>query len=170
MATAANVLKPETHESTLNTGLSEQYRSEMADSLSDILATTYKLTIKSHIYHWNVVGPLFRSLHELTEEHYNALFEATDTIAERVRAIGFLAPERVADAAAFSPSGKAIANLTAEDMINDLIRDHEEAVRAMRQAGKKAGDANDLVTEDMLTQRLTFHEKALWMLRAIVSR
>ena len=40
----------------------------------------------------------------------------------------------------------------------------------MRDTAEKAGDARDKVTEDMLTQRLTFHEKALWMLRAIVPR
>ena len=169
MTKTAAVLEPEAHESKLNTGLTKAYRSDMAENLSEILAATYKLTIKSHIYHWNVVGPLFRSLHLLTEEHYNELFEATDTIAERIRAIGFLAPEKMGDISAFSPDAKAISALSAEDMIHDLISDHEAAVRAMRKAGEKAGDAGDLVTEDMLTARLTFHEKALWMLRAIVA-
>ncbi|WP_256372893.1 ferritin-like domain-containing protein [Breoghania sp. L-A4] len=54
-------------------------------------------------------------------------------------------------------------------MVNDLIAEHEDSVKVMRKAGKTAGDAGDLVTEDMLTARLTFHEKALWMLRAISS-
>ena len=54
-------------------------------------------------------------------------------------------------------------------MVIDLIDDHEAAARQMREAAGKAGDAGDVVTEDMLTQRLTFHEKALWMLRAIIA-
>ncbi|AJY45617.1 Dps family protein [Martelella endophytica] len=168
MAKSATVLKPKAHESRLNTGLSKEYRAEMAESLSEILGATYQLTIKSHIYHWNVVGPLFRSLHLLTEEHYGELFEAADTIAERIRAIGFLAPEKMREVTTFVPDAGNIATLSAEDMIKDLINDHEAAVRAMREAGEKAGDAGDLVTEDMLTARLTFHEKALWMLRAII--
>ena len=168
MAKTATVLKPEAHESRMNTGLSKEYREDMAENLSEILGATYKLTIKSHIYHWNVVGPLFRSLHLLTEEHYGALFEATDTIAERIRAIGFLAPEKMGDITGFAPDARSIATLTAEDMVKDLIQEHEAAVRSMRQAGEKAGDAGDLVTEDMLTARLTFHEKALWMLRATI--
>ncbi|WP_176086368.1 DNA starvation/stationary phase protection protein [Martelella sp. HB161492] len=169
MANVAAVLKPKSHESTMQTGLSEQYRSDMADQLSNILAATYRLTIKTHIYHWNVVGPLFRSLHELTEEHYNALFAATDIIAERIRAIGFLAPETVSASNGFAPDGKTISSLSADAMVRDLISEHETAVRQMREAGAAAGEAGDLVTEDMLTQRLTFHEKALWMLRAIIS-
>ncbi|WP_274534031.1 MULTISPECIES: hypothetical protein [unclassified Ensifer] len=39
----------------------------------------------------------------------------------------------------------------------------------MRDAGTKADDNGDLVTTDMLTDRLDFHEKALWMLQAIVA-
>lgn len=38
---------------------------------------------------------------------------------------------------------------------------HEEAARTMREAAALAGNADDVVTEDMLTQRLTFHKKAL---------
>ncbi len=167
----AAVLKPEaSQEETIDTGLSASYRAEMSDMLSDILATTYQLTIKSHIYHWNVVGPLFRSLHELTEEHYNELFEAADVIAERIRALGHLAPAKVAEAAKFSPKAGDVDNHTANDMVRDLIAEHEDAVKTMRKAGQKAGEAGDLVTEDMLTARLTFHEKALWMLRAIIAQ
>ena len=52
-------------------------------------------------------------------------------------------------------------------MIDDLIECHEQCVCDLRQSACKAGDADDFVTEDMLTERMTFHEKALWMLRAI---
>jgi starvation-inducible DNA-binding protein len=54
-------------------------------------------------------------------------------------------------------------------MIADLIADHRAAVKSMRKAAEKAGEVGDVVTEDMLTARLTFHEKALWMLRAIAT-
>lgn len=166
---AAAVLKTKTHAQDINTGLDADYRDDMTGHLTDILAATYKLTIKSHVYHWNVVGPLFKPLHELTEEHYNALFAATDVIAERIRALGHLAPEKFGDASSFAPDGKSLNHKTAESMVEDLVKDHEAAVRTMREAGGKAGDAGDLVTEDMLTQFLTFHEKAIWMLRAHIA-
>ncbi|MHA7883765.1 ferritin-like domain-containing protein [Nitratireductor rhodophyticola] len=54
-------------------------------------------------------------------------------------------------------------------MVQDLVEDHEEAVRKMREIGTKADEKGDLVTADMLTDRLTFHEKALWMLRALIA-
>ena len=169
MAAVSTVLEPEAHRQKIETGLDASYREEMAGRLSDILASTYQLTIKSHVYHWNVVGPLFRSLHELTEEHYNALFAATDIIAERIRALGHLAPVAFSQARNFAPAGKDVDHLSAIEMVTDLVSTHEEAVRNMREAAARAGDADDVVTEDMLTQRLNFHEKALWMLRAIVT-
>ncbi|MEI2300610.1 Dps family protein [Ensifer sp. MJa1] len=169
MAQAASVLKPKVKDEEFDIGLKKAYRQQMAGALSDILAGTYKLVIKSHIYHWNVVGPLFKPLHELTEEHYNALFQATDVIAERIRALGHLAPAKLTEATAFAPSGASVNHTSAADMVADLIADHEAAVRRMRDAGTKADENGDLVTTDMLTDRLDFHEKALWMLRAIVA-
>ncbi|WP_245597299.1 hypothetical protein [Leisingera caerulea] len=31
----------------------------VTEALSEVLAETYRLVLKSHTYHWNVTGPLF---------------------------------------------------------------------------------------------------------------
>ncbi|MCO5731773.1 Dps family protein [Rhizobium sp. SSA_523] len=169
MAQASAVLKPKSHDEDIDIGLEKAYRETMAESLSQILAATYRLTIKSHVYHWNVVGPLFKPLHDLTEEHYGVLFNAADIIAERIRALGHLAPASLGEAADFAPQAKDVDKFTAISMVNDLVADHEAAVKTMRKAAEAADEAGDVVTADMLTDRLTFHEKALWMLRAIIA-
>lgn len=170
MTASSATLRPIAKVEKMSTGLSEKYRADMSGQLSAILAATYQLTIKSHVYHWNVVGPLFKPLHELTEEHYNALFAAVDVIAERIRALGHLAPVAFKDTKTFAPVGSDVDHGSAISMVEDLIASHEEAVRAMRKAAGSAGEADDLVTEDMLTARLSFHEKALWMLRSIAAK
>lgn len=170
MAVTTSVLSPQAKNQDIDIGLSKAYRQRISESLSDILGDTYKLLIKSHIYHWNVVGPLFKPLHELTEDHYNTLFKATDVIAERMRALGHLAPEKLGEAAQFSPAARDVNHSSAADMVADLIATHEKAVKSMRKAATDADDNDDLVTADMLTDRLTFHEKALWMLRAIMAQ
>lgn len=167
--TAIKSLTPETTTDRIDTGLTNDYRKEMAKDLSNILAQTYRLTIKSHVYHWNVVGPIFKPIHDLTEEHYNALFAATDIIAERIRALGHLAPVSLDMTKSFAPGKSDVDQASAHDMVQDLVAEHEQAVRDARTAAGKAGDNDDMVTEDMLTARLTFHEKALWMLRAIIA-
>lgn len=170
MPQASTILKSQPKSvDRIDIGLDPKYCDEASAALTDILAANYRLLIKTHVYHWNVVGPLFKPLHELTEAHYGALFEASDIIAERIRALGHLAPAKIATAAQFSPKGGDVGHLAAEDIVHDLIADHGAVVKTMRDVAEKAGDARDKVTEDMLTQRLTFHEKALWMLRAIVA-
>lgn len=64
----------------------------IAKTLADVLSDTYRLMFKTHAYHWNVEGPMFYSVHNLTEAQYENMFEAADVIAERVRALGQLAP------------------------------------------------------------------------------
>lgn len=162
-------LKSEANDFELKTGLSDSYRSKMTETLSNILSSSYSLTIKSQIYHWNVVGPLFKPIHELTEEHYNDLFAAIDIIAERIRALGHLTPIHQTLVSEMVSKDEAGDEITPEAMIEDLVSSHEEIVRKMRDATGVAGEASDVVTEDMLTERLNFHEQAIWMLRSIIA-
>ncbi|MEQ8295965.1 MAG: DNA starvation/stationary phase protection protein [Roseitalea porphyridii] len=163
------VLKPELTAENPSTGIDDESRRKIAEALSAVLTDTYYLVIKTHIYHWNVVGPLFHAVHEMTEEQYQNLFEAADEIAERIRALGHKAP--IADSAG---PGEAVVSTaasakSAHDMIADLIADHEAAIRKMREAAEMAEEHRDLVTHDMLTARLTYHEQVVWMLRALAT-
>ena len=38
----------------IRTGMADDVREQLAKHLSVILADTYRLTVKSHLYHWNV--------------------------------------------------------------------------------------------------------------------
>ena len=50
-----------------------------------------------------------------------------------------------------------------------MIKDHEAICRSLREFCGTANDADDVVTADQLTGQRGFHEKAIWMLRAIVA-
>ena len=52
---------------SFNMGLSENQRQEMAKAVTAVLADTYALYFKTHVYHWNVTGPRFHDLHALFE-------------------------------------------------------------------------------------------------------
>ncbi len=144
-------------------------RKRLANGLNGLLADTFVLLIKTQAYHWNVVGPLFVSIHELTEKQYENLFAAADDIAERVRALGYPAPSSMHELIPLTGLGEDTGNPTAEDMISNLARDHETIVQRLRSVTEMAEELHDHVTADMLTERMAFHEQAIWMLRAIVS-
>ncbi|MFD2741642.1 Dps family protein [Sulfitobacter aestuarii] len=138
----------------------------VADALSEALAATYRLVLKSHMYHWNVTGPHFLTVHELTEAQYTDMFAAADVLAERIRALGKPAAIEPAHLAARSEGRDADVSLSAEEMLRDLLSDHERLAARMRALVGTAEAAEDPVTADLATTRADFHEKAAWMLRA----
>lgn len=151
----------------LRTGIED--RASLAQALTACVGDTFTLMVKTQAYHWNVTGPMFRSVHKLTEEQYEDLFEALDVMAERVRALGYPAPVNAADMVGVSGIEEASELPDATTMVRDLAAGHENAAKRFRQAVTQAEDDNDVVTADLLTERITFHEKAIWMLRALAA-
>lgn len=139
----------------------------VSEALGDVLADTYHLTFKTHAYHWNVEGPLFYAIHNLTEGQYENMFAAADDLAERIRAIGHLAPASMKDIVARSSMDDSTADKSANEMVTDLAGDHERLAHRLHALIEIAGESKDPVTEDLATERSAFHEQAAWMLRAI---
>lgn len=138
----------------------------VTEALSEVLAETYRLVLKSHTCHWNVTGPLFYSIHEMTETQYTEMFAAVDVLAERIRALGKPALVKPAALAAGPDGQDPDAELSAIEMVRDLQSDHERLAQNMRALVETAEAAKDPVTADLATERAAFHEKAAWMLRA----
>ncbi len=44
----------------IDIGISARDREKIADSLAHVLADTYTLYLKTHAFHWNVEGPMFK--------------------------------------------------------------------------------------------------------------
>ncbi|MEL6516688.1 MAG: DNA starvation/stationary phase protection protein [Pseudomonadota bacterium] len=139
----------------------------IATGLCDVLADTYRLIFKTHAYHWNVEGPLFYSVHNLTEEQYEEMFEAADVLAERVRALGRMAPARLATIMEDSVIKDQDDLPSAGAMCEDLASDHERVAHRFHALVELSDSRNDPVTDDLATARSAFHEKAAWMLRAL---
>jgi starvation-inducible DNA-binding protein len=86
------VLKAQTTELHTKNGLLDGEKSAAAGSVRTVLADTFNLLIATQGLHWNVQGPMFYSIHKLTEAQYRDMFEAVDKLAERIRSLGFMAP------------------------------------------------------------------------------
>lgn len=137
--------------------------------VSRLLADSYALYLKSQGYHWNVIGPDFRSLHRMFEEQYAELSSAIDEIAERVRALGAFAPGslRAMSRLASVPDEDGAPDAT--EMLNRLIEGHEVVLTTAKAVLDIAEAAGDAATADLATGRIAVHEKTLWMLRATVA-
>lgn len=154
----------------LNTGISPDHRERLAAELSRLLADSYTLYLKTHNFHWNVTGPMFQTLHSMFELHYTELAMAVDTIAERIRALGVLAPGSYAAFGRLASVPDTDAAPNALEMVKLLVEAHETVIRTAREATKAAEEAGDQATADLGTQRLQLHEKTAWMLRSLLEK
>lgn len=130
------------------------------------MADTYALIGQTHICHWNVRGPSFFSLHAAFEEQYNELFVAVDEIAERIRALGALAPGGLSSLSRMAGIEEIAEDASAETMVRHLIRANEKTLADLQTARDRAGEAGDSETEDLMIARIQVHEKTVWMLRS----
>jgi starvation-inducible DNA-binding protein len=154
---------------TFKTGLSDENRQKTAECLELLLANTYVLYTKTQVFHWNVEGLLFHSLHEMFEGQYEQLAEAIDEIAERMRMLGVKTPNGLQGLLSIATLKESKADLKSPEMIRVLLEDHEQLCRQLREDIEVADDAEDAGTEDFLTSRLEAHEKTAWMLRSSVA-
>ena len=155
---------------SINIGLTEEQRQGVINLLNQDLADAYLLLVKTKKYHWDVVGPQFRSLHQLWEEHYQTLTLNIDALAERVRTLagypvgsleGFLKIATLKEHAGNVP--------TATGMVSNLVNDHEQVIRNLRDHVDQSGDQfHDQGTADFLTGLMEQHEEMAWMLRSFI--
>jgi starvation-inducible DNA-binding protein len=152
---------------TINIGINQQDREQIASHLKNLLADSYTLYLQTHNFHWNVVGPLFNQLHVMFEEHYTELALAVDEIAERIRSLDIAAPGTYREFSELSSVKEVDGVPSAQEMIEILILGHEQIVRTCRNALKVTQEADDESSSALISDRMRTHEKTAWMLRAL---
>ncbi|MGB3787242.1 MAG: Dps family protein [Phormidesmis sp.] len=154
----------------ISIGLTEEQRQGVVSLLNQDLSDEYLLVIKTKKYHWDVIGPQFRTLHELWDQHYEAISMNIDAIAERIRMLGGYP---IGTANGFVESATLREHPgdlpTAEEMVKRLVSDHEQIIRNLRDHVDQSGENfHDEGTADFLTGLMEQHEEMAWMLRSFV--
>jgi starvation-inducible DNA-binding protein len=147
-------------------GLSSDDASAMTDLLQERLHALVDLSLTLKHVHWNVVGPGFIGVHEMLDEHVEAVRTMADDVAERITTLGGI-PNGLAGGLTRERSwddyglgrGVVAAHLGALDKVYDGV------IGAHRDAIDRAGDV-DPVTEDMLIAAAGKLELFQWFVRA----
>jgi len=152
-------------------GISADHLTEVAHSLSKILADEFVLYTKTRKAHWNVEGPDFYNKHKFFEEQYTQLADIIDDVAERIRKLGHYAPATL-------KQYLELTHLTEDDRgkndastyIKALLADHESILIHLRgNINNYAVALKDAGTSDYITGLMETHETMAWMLRAHLS-
>jgi starvation-inducible DNA-binding protein len=135
-----------------------------ASALQKVIPDLVGLTLVAKQAHWNLTGPGFLPLHELTDEIAADARDWTDRVAERAVAIGFAVdarPGTVASAADHFPAGPVADHEVIAEL--GVILDRIITKTRHRLAGL---DDADPVSHDIIVEVLEGLEKYRWMLRA----
>src|SRR5271154_3200759 len=116
--------------------------------VTQIMADTYVLVVKTHGAHWNVRGSGFFELHAAFEAQYQALLLAADELAERVRALGHDVPASMAQLMALSSIGE-VSQTDGSSLVRALRDDHRFIAKRCRDAIPGAIAADDQPSADL---------------------
>lgn len=142
---------------------------KVTTALNHVLADTYALYLKTQNYHWNVTGSNFGDLHKTFQSQYEDLADAIDSIAERIRSLGEKVPAtfKIFDKKCHIKDGNEKASW--QNMVKELTNDQHNIVKVLKECAKIAETTDDLVTLDMMVERMTVHQKNAWMLGSYTS-
>jgi starvation-inducible DNA-binding protein len=139
---------------------------ELHNALKIVLADTFTMYLKTHSFHWNVIGPNFPQYHDFFGDLYGELHGAVDPIAEQIRAVNSFAPSSLERIKELTRIKEADTIPTAERMFQLLINDNNIVLDSLKQAYDLADKEGELGLANFLQDRMDIHKKHGWMLRA----
>lgn len=147
-------------------GMKSAPAADVIGILEERMVATIDLQLTLKHIHWNVVGPLFISVHEMLDPQVEAVSEMTDTLAERIATLGGV-PVGTAGAVAArrSWSDYSLGKATAIEHLGALDVVYTGINSSHRDAISKLGEL-DPVSEDMLISQLADLEQFQWFVRA----
>jgi starvation-inducible DNA-binding protein len=131
--------------------LSEAAYKEAVENLNQVLADTITLRDLYKKHHWQVSGPTFYQLHLLFDKHATEQNELVDSIAERIQLLGGVSVAMAHDVAERTliprpPKGREEPPV----QISRLLHAHEIVIKEARAMARRASDAGDDGTNDLL--------------------
>jgi starvation-inducible DNA-binding protein len=139
---------------------------ELHNALKIVLADTFTMYLKTHSFHWNVIGPNFPQYHKFLGKLYEEIHDAVDLTAEQIRAVNSFAPSSLARIKELTRIEESDTIPTSERMFQILINDNNIVLDALKQAYDLAEKEDELGLANFLQDRMDVHKKHGWMLRA----
>jgi len=141
----------------------------VVEAVNPLIADAFALYAKTKNYHWHLSGSHFRDYHLLLDEHADAIFEAIDPMAERMRRIGGTTLRSITHISQL----QTIADDNEEfvppaEMMRRLLADNQHIAEAQRHAIEVCEENRDSVTANLLQEVLDQTERRTWFLFEIV--
>jgi starvation-inducible DNA-binding protein len=139
---------------------------QLAANLQRVLVDLVELQLQGKQAHWNVIGSNFRDLHLQLDELVDAARVASDTVAERMRALDAV-PDGRSDTVAVTTSLPRFpaGEVNTGDVVDLITTQTYAAVDTIRDV-HDAVDVVDASTSDLLHEIIDSLEKLAWMIKS----
>ena len=143
----------------------------LIQAMLQAFANNFTFYLKSHNFHWTVMGPDFPQYHKLLEEIYNDAQESIDDYAEQLRRLGAFPQGDYRDIV--NNSELVDPPLTVTDpmeMFTNLLSDLDIIVLRLQDNFDMATGSREYGLQNFLADRIDSHRKQQWMLNAIMGQ
>ena len=146
--------------------LKPEVNNVMIENLKALLSDLHIVLIKVHNFHWNVGNsPFFGPLHKLFDDVFDHVGGHIDKVAERIRAIGGVAPGSMREFLEMTTLQEDPGMLRpCQEMLTKLVADLEHLSIAGRTIIDRADD--DQGTINLLAGFVEDIDKDAWFLRS----
>ncbi|MGP7961423.1 Dps family protein [Sanguibacter sp. A247] len=138
----------------------------LMSNLQEVLVDLIELSLQGKQAHWNVVGPNFRDTHLVLDEIVAIAREASDTVAERMRALHAV-PDGRSDVVAASTTLPALpgGEVSTADVVDLVVTAIEATTGTVRRVHDEV-DEDDPTSADILHGILEQLEQYAWFVSA----
>jgi starvation-inducible DNA-binding protein len=138
----------------------------LSENLQKVLVDLIELHLQGKQAHWNLVGTNFRDLHLHLDTIVDTAREASDTIAERLRALNAV-PDGRTDTVTASTTlpGMGLGEFSTAEVVDIMTNRVYAAVDTMRSVHDDVDEA-DPSTADLLHAIIDALEKEAWILKS----
>ena len=134
--------------------------------ISDTQASLFLLFQKTWVYHWHIVGPDFKQIHDLFGEQYVSIQEEVDRISEHMRFLTIKPISSLSRVVEVSGVGEAKTNISEMEMIEDLLEGHKKIIDMLGEVAEEAEAQKSRGTVNLVDDLNEAHGKFVWMLRS----
>jgi len=139
---------------------------DILNKLKQLQSNAFVFYTKTHGYHWNVEGILFKQLHAFFLEIYEDVFESIDTYAEWSRKLGAYAPFQIDEILQNSNVKYDFPTTSPLEMLRNLIDSNNQIIKDLKDAFEMADAGNEQGLANFIAERIDQHQFWSWQLSA----
>ena len=139
---------------------------DLLNKLKQLQSNAFVFYTKTHGYHWNVEGILFKQLHAFFLEIYEDVFESIDTYAEWSRKLGAYAPFQIDEILQASSVKYDFPTTSPLEMLRNLLDSNNQIIKDLKDAFEMADAGNEQGLANFIAERIDQHQFWSWQLSA----